>query len=73
VPWVVLVGYSDSVDRFSSATRGNGLGEKGYCEMPYLYVTSASLASGFWVVRLTMPELLVGSMGTSSRSWYTCT
>jgi C1A family cysteine protease len=54
VPWVVLVGYNDSVDRFLVRNSWERVGgEKGYCEIPYLYVKSASLASDFWVVQLT--------------------
>ena len=51
---VVLVGYNDAVDRFFVRNSwGAGWGEHGYFEMPYLYVTSASLASDFWVIQKT--------------------
>jgi C1A family cysteine protease len=51
---VVLVGYDDAVDRFRVRNSwGTGWGQKGYFEMPYLYVTSGSLASDFWVVQQT--------------------
>lgn len=51
---VVLVGYNDAVDRFRVRNSwGTGWGQQGYFEMPYLYVTSSSLASDFWVVQKT--------------------
>jgi C1A family cysteine protease len=51
---VVLVGYNDAADRFLVRNSwGPGWGQKGYFEMPYLYVTSGSLASDFWVVQQT--------------------
>ncbi|MGA7419528.1 MAG: C1 family peptidase, partial [Acidimicrobiales bacterium] len=51
---VVLVGYDDAVDRFRVRNSwGAGWGQKGYFEIPYLYVTSGSLASDFWVVQQT--------------------
>ena len=51
---VVLVGYNDAVDRFRVRNSwGTRWGQKGYFEMPYLYVTSGSLASDFWVVQQT--------------------
>lgn len=49
---VVLVGYNDAVDRFRVRNSwGTTWGQDGYFEMPYLYVTSASLASDFWVLQ----------------------
>ena len=49
---VVLVGYDDAVDRFIVRNSwGTGWGEQGFFELPYLYVTSPSLASDFWVVQ----------------------
>jgi len=49
---VVLVGYNDAVDRFRVRNSwGTSWGQQGYFEMPYLYVTSASLASDFWVLQ----------------------
>lgn len=49
---VVLVGYNDAVDRFRVRNSwGTSWGQSGYFEMPYLYVTSASLASDFWVLQ----------------------
>jgi len=51
---VVLVGYDDSVDRFRVRNSwGTGWGQNGYFDMPYLYVTSGSLASDFWVAQQT--------------------
>jgi C1A family cysteine protease len=49
---VVLVGYNDAVDRFRVRNSwGTGWGQQGYFELPYLYVTSAQLASDFWVLQ----------------------
>lgn len=51
---VVLVGYDDAVDRFRVRNSwGTGWGQTGYFELPYLYVTSSSLASDFWVIQTT--------------------
>lgn len=51
---VVLIGYDDSKDRFRVRNSwGTGWGLNGYFEMPYLYVTSSSLASDFWVIQTT--------------------
>lgn len=51
---VVLVGYDDAVDRFRVRNSwGTSWGQAGYFELPYLYVTSASLASDFWVIQQT--------------------
>ncbi|MGH9075886.1 MAG: C1 family peptidase [Acidimicrobiales bacterium] len=51
---VVLVGYNDAVDRFRVRNSwGTTWGQAGYFELPYLYVTSGSLASDFWVVQQT--------------------
>jgi C1A family cysteine protease len=49
---VVLVGYNDAVDRFLVRNSwGTGWGKQGYFELPYLYVTSPSLAGDFWVLQ----------------------
>ena len=51
---VMLVGYDDAEDRFRVRNSGGyRLGQNGYFQMPYLYVTSPSLASDFWVVQKT--------------------
>jgi C1A family cysteine protease len=51
---VVLVGYDDAQDKFRVRNSwGTGWGLSGYFLMPYLYVTSPSLASDFWVVQKT--------------------
>jgi C1A family cysteine protease len=49
---VVLVGYDDAADRFRVRNSwGTSWGQDGYFEMPYLYVTSSSLASDFWALQ----------------------
>jgi C1A family cysteine protease len=51
---VVLVGYDDAQDKFRVRNSwGGGWGQNGYFQLPYLYVTSGSLASDFWVVQKT--------------------
>lgn len=51
---VMLIGYDDAVDRFRVRNSwGTGWGQNGYFELPYLYVTSSSLASDFWVIQTT--------------------
>jgi C1A family cysteine protease len=50
---VLAVGYDDDEQRFFVRNSwGSGWGMNGYCTMPYLYVTSSSLASDFWTLRL---------------------
>lgn len=51
---VLLVGYSDKVDRFLVRNSwGSGWGKGGYFEMPYQYPTNPALASDFWAVQAT--------------------
>ncbi len=51
---VALVGYDDATDMFRVRNSwGTGWGQEGYFQMPYLYATSPSLASDFWVVQKT--------------------
>ena len=51
---VVAVGYDDSTQRFIVRNSwGPGWGQNGYFEMPYLYVTSSSLASDFRAIQTT--------------------
>jgi C1A family cysteine protease len=49
---VVAVGYDDVAQRFIVRNSwGPEVQDKGYCYMPYLYVTNSQLASDFWVIR----------------------
>src|SRR5438552_524407 len=46
---VVAVGYDDSIQRFIVRNSwGTGWGMKGYCTMPYGYLTDPQLARDFW-------------------------
>jgi C1A family cysteine protease len=48
---VVAVGYDDSSQRFIVRNSwGPGWGDKGYCTMPYGYLTDPQLASDFWAI-----------------------
>jgi len=50
---VMAVGYDDSKQWFIIRNSwGTGWGVKGYCMMPYAYLTSSDLASDFWTLRL---------------------
>lgn len=50
---VVAAGYDDGQQRFIVRNSwGSAWGMNGYCTMPYLYLTSATLASDFWTLRL---------------------
>jgi C1A family cysteine protease len=52
---VVAVGYDDSPQQFivrNSWGTGWGGGLKGYCMMPYAYLTNTNLADDFWTIRL---------------------
>lgn len=48
---VVAVGYDDATQRFLVRNSwGTGWGDKGYCTMPYAYLTDANLARDFWAI-----------------------
>jgi len=48
---VVAVGYDDSIQRFIVRNSwGEGWGMKGYCTMPYGYLTDPQLARDFWAI-----------------------
>jgi C1A family cysteine protease len=48
---VVAVGYDDRIQRFIVRNSwGNGWGMKGYCTMPYGYLTDPQLARDFWAI-----------------------
>jgi C1A family cysteine protease len=48
---VLAVGYDDSSQTFWVRNSwGDGWGLKGYCKMPYGYLTSSGLASDFWAL-----------------------
>jgi C1A family cysteine protease len=48
---VVAVGYDDAIQRFIVRNSwGQGWGIKGYCTMPYGYLTDPQLARDFWAI-----------------------
>ena len=48
---VLAVGYDDRTQRFIVRNSwGEGWGTKGYCTMPYSYLTDRSLAQDFWAI-----------------------
>lgn len=50
---VVAVGYDDARQRFLIRNSwGDAWGMKGYCTMPYAYLTDTDLSSDFWTMRL---------------------
>ena len=49
---VITVGYDDTTKRFTVRNSwGEAWGKKGYCFMPYAYLTNADLADDFWTIR----------------------
>jgi C1A family cysteine protease len=53
---VVAVGYDDSIQRFIVRNSwSNKWGIKGYCTMPYGYLTDPQLASDFWAIYTVEP------------------
>jgi C1A family cysteine protease len=53
---VLAVGYDDSSQRFIVRNSwGNQWGMKGYCTMPYGYLTDPQLASDFWAIYTVEP------------------
>lgn len=50
---VMAVGYDDASQRFIVMNSwSNKWGDKGYCHMPYGYLTDTDLAADFWTVRI---------------------
>ena len=50
---VLAVGYQDAQQQFIVRNSWSaGWGDKGYCYMPYQYLTNTQLASDFWTLRL---------------------
>jgi len=48
---VLAVGYDDTDQTFWVRNSwGTGWGQRGYCKMPYAYLTSSGLASDFWAL-----------------------
>ena len=53
---VLAVGYDDKIQRFIVRNSwGKGWGLKGYCTMPYGYLTDPQLARDFWVIHMVEP------------------
>jgi len=51
---VVAVGYDDSTRQFIVRNSCNTTwGLKGYCMMPYGYLTDTNLADDFWTIQTT--------------------
>jgi C1A family cysteine protease len=54
---VVGVGYDDKTQRFNVRNSwGKGWGKRGYCTMPYGYLTDPQLASDFWAIYTVEPD-----------------
>jgi C1A family cysteine protease len=54
---VMAVGYDDNAQRFTVRNSwGVAWGREGYFTIPYAYLTSSSLASDFWTIRLISPS-----------------
>ena len=50
---VAAVGYNDADQRFIVRNSwGGDWGKKGYCFMPYAYLTDPDLAADFWTIRM---------------------
>jgi len=64
---VLAVGYEDATQRFIVRNSwGKGWGNKGYCTMPYSYLTDPSLARDFWAVYTVEPVTAPARRKTSS-------
>ena len=54
---VVAVGYDDAMQRFIVRNSwGKKWGKKGYCTMPYGYLTDPQLARDFWAIYSVEPD-----------------
>ena len=61
---VVAVGYDDKIQRFIVRNSwGKSWGKKGYCTMPYGYLTDPQLARDFWAIYTVEPD----ATGTKTR------
>jgi C1A family cysteine protease len=61
---VVAIGYDDKIQRFIVRNSwGKGWGKKGYCTMPYGYLTDPQLARDFWAIYTVEPD----ATGTKTR------
>jgi C1A family cysteine protease len=61
---VVAVGYDDKIQRFIVRNSwGKSWGKKGYCTMPYGYLTDPQLARDFWSIYTVEPD----ATGTKTR------
>lgn len=45
---ILIVGYDDVKQRFIVRNSWGNWGDKGYCYMPYIYLTNTQLADDFW-------------------------
>jgi C1A family cysteine protease len=64
---VLAVGYDDANQCFIVRNSwGKGWGKKGYCTMPYGYLTDPSLARDFWAVYTVEPATTPARRKTSS-------
>ena len=64
---VLAVGYDDATQRFIVRNSwGKSWGNKGYCTMPYSYLTDPSLARDFWAVYTVEPATAPARRKTSS-------
>jgi len=65
---VVAVGYDDSIQRFIVRNSwGRSWGMKGYCTMPYGYLTDPQLARDFWAIYTVEPPPVTARRKPASR------
>ena len=66
---VVAVGYDDKIQRFIVRNSwGDGWGIKGYCTMPYGYLTDPQLARDFWAIYTVEPDQPTERRRTTKRT-----
>ena len=65
---VLAVGYDDKTQRFIVRNSwGTGWGKRGYCTMPYGYLTDPQLARDFWAIYTVEPESSTGRRRTTRK------
>jgi C1A family cysteine protease len=68
---MVACGYSDAMGCFIVRNSwGDEFGDKGYCYIPYAYLTNINLSDDFWTIRLINDNDAVKLQSQEKKSWF---